>query len=240
MLKEFLIRTRIPLMVSLIFNKYPKLKQNLDYDVYWGTKIGKKLCRLDPFQLNILKLILTEFEQNKTLLDIGSGDGSVLNFLTKHRKFDSILPTDISKTAIDNLKKEGYPARFLNIQDEDEFSKLDSFDYVMVLEVLEHITDSETVLKRLLNKTSNKLIFSVPNTGFIGHRLRLLFGSFPLQWRTNPGEHLRFWTARDMRWWLKQLGLNHDSKLILYEGIPILNKIWPSLFAMGIIVVIKK
>ena len=91
-----------------------------------------------------------------------------------------------------------------------------------------------------LRITDDKLIFSVPNTGYVAHRKRLLFGSFPLQWRNNPGEHLRFWTLGDMKWWLKQLNLYEKSIIKTYEGFPLLNKLWPGMFAMGIIVIIKK
>lgn len=108
------------------------------------------------------------------------------------------------------------------------------------MELLEHLPNSEEVLLALLKTTNKKLIFSIPNTGFIGHRLRLLFGSFPLQWRTHPGEHLRFWTYNDIRFWLKELELSKNSKIYFYEGIPLLNRILPSLFAMGILVVIEK
>ena len=59
------------------------------------------------------------------------------------------------------------------------------------------------------------------------HRLRLMLGKFPLQWRTSPGEHVRFWTTSDMHWWLKNvIGLKkEDYKLYHYAGFPILEKI---------------
>ena len=62
----------------------------------------------------------------------------------------------------------------------------------------------------------------------------MLFGKFPLQWASHPGEHLRFWTVSDVKWWLKSANFNIES-LELYEGIPILNKIFQSLFAQGIV-----
>jgi len=71
------------------------------------------------------------------------------------------------------------------------------------------------------------------------YRLRLLFGKFPAQWRVHPGEHVRFWTARDLRWWLLAQGIE-NYKIFYYEGIPLLNKIVPSLFAAGFVVYIQK
>jgi len=67
-----------------------------------------------------------------------------------------------------------------------------------------------------------------------------LFGSFPIQWRVHPGEHIRFWTYRDLKWWLKELDLYDRSEIYVYEGIPFLNKIWKSLFGAAFVVEIKK
>ena len=81
------------------------------------------------------------------------------------------------------------------------------------------------------------MIFSFPNSGYYAHRLRFLFGRFPLQWVVHPGEHLRFWTVKDVNSWVNALKMNF-IKLIVYEGVPVLNKIWPSMFGQGIIIVI--
>jgi hypothetical protein len=98
----------------------------------------------------------------------------------------------------------------------------------------------EQFLKIIERKTKKSIFFSIPNTGFIAYRLRLLLGSFPVQWRIHPGEHIRFWTYRDLKWWLKELGYLQRAEIVVYEGIPGFNKIWPSLFGMGLLVKIKK
>ena len=40
------------------------------------------------------------------------------------------------------------------------------------------------------------------------HRLRYMLGRFPLQWIVNPNEHIRFWTLKDLIWWLDYLNIN--------------------------------
>ena len=50
------------------------------------------------------------------------------------------------------------------------------------------------------------VLASVPNTGDIASRLRLLFGRFPKQWIVHPGEHVRYWTLRDFKLMASQLG----------------------------------
>ena len=53
-------------------------------------------------------------------------------------------------------------------------------------------------------------------------------------------EHLRFWTIRDLKWWLGFLNIYNQSKIIPYKRVPFLNKIWPNLFAEGSFVIINK
>jgi len=87
------------------------------------------------------------------------------------------------------------------------------------------------------------LIFSVPNTGHYSHRIRLLLGKFPMQWRHHPGEHLRFWCFSDMRWWLMSCLKFKEEKfnIIPYNApISLLNKIFPSIFSRGILVYVSK
>jgi len=109
----------------------------------------------------------------------------------------------------------------------------------MILEVLEHMPNPEKFLKLIIKKAKRGVFFSFPNTGYISYRLRLLFGAFPMQWRIHPGEHLRFWTYRDLKWWLKELELYDKSEIYVYEGIPVLNRLWKGLFGAGFVVEIK-
>jgi hypothetical protein len=81
-------------------------------------------------------------------------------------------------------------------------------------------------------------IVSIPNTGFHQHRLRLLFGRFPLQWVVTPGEHLRYWTRADFHWWAKALGFMIVRE-VPYEGTPVLKNVLPGLFAAAFVYVLK-
>jgi 2-polyprenyl-3-methyl-5-hydroxy-6-metoxy-1,4-benzoquinol methylase len=109
-----------------------------------------------------------------------------------------------------------------------------------MLEVLEHIPNPEKFIKTISKKAKKGVFFSVPNTGYISYRLRLLFGAFPMQWNIHPGEHLRFWTYRDLKWWLNELDLADRSEIYVYQGIPLLNKIYKGLFGAGFVVKIFK
>ena len=61
-----------------------------------------------------------------------------------------------------------------------------------MFEFLEHTNNPEDIITHLLQYANKSVMFSIPNSGFISYRIRLLLGKFPRQWKVNPSEHLRF------------------------------------------------
>ena len=228
---------------SIYFNQYKKF----NYDMYWEIRNKSKSKKPNYFhelRASLLYKFMVENDipTNSKLLDIGSGDGRQLNVIKKKVKKLSITASDISKKSLKELEK-----KFNTISLTSELNFInEKFDLITAFEVLEHLEKPEDYLNYFLTKTETAFIFSVPNTGFIFHRLRLLFGHFPLQWRSFPGEHLRFWTYMDMQWWLSNyLRINKDDyKIICYaHTFPLLVRIFPflsPLFSKGLFVQIHK
>jgi hypothetical protein len=82
---------------------------------------------------------------------------------------------------------------------------------------------------------SRRLLITIPNTGAINDRLRLLFGRFPKQWILHPSEHLHFWTVTDFLFLCRQLGFKVGKVYGLYDpyynlGCLKLWKYYPKLF----------
>jgi len=183
-------------------------------------------------------LTLKYIEPDSSIIDVGSGNGRVLVYINDRKKMKELIAADVSEDALNMAQENGIKIFHADISDLEQLKKLPKADYVLMFEILEHLLNSEEILSWAIGNSAKGVFFSVPNTGFIFHRLRLLLGRFPLQWRLKPSEHVRFWTARDMRWWLRELGFKNYI-LKLYEGAPFLNKIWPSLFGQGIWVFIS-
>lgn len=237
-MKVFLARCKE--LLSLIFSKYPDMKVSIDYDHYWDEKRDVNLGSLTDFQQRRVDIIAKNITKKGSIKDVGCGDGGLLVALSSKVDFSTVTAADISPKVLKHLKKHDVKTEKVDLRELSSVTSLSKTDYTIILEVLEHLPNSEEVLLELLKTTKNTLFFSVPNTGYIGHRFRLLFGSFPFQWKTTPSEHLRFWTYRDMKWWLIQLGLEQKSKIVCYEGLSIFNKILPGLFSQGFVVIIKK
>ena len=222
--------------LKFIIKKYPSLSLSVNYDDYWDEKRANGFGKISEFQRRRLTVVASFLKYNKTLKDIGCGEGSFLLELMKKVSFKKVYGVDLSANALDFIKNKNIEVLEAQIMNHDVRKCLPNSDYSILLELLEHTTEPEQILLDTISTTNEKVIFSVPNTGYLAHRLRLLFGSFPLQWRRNPSEHLRFWTVRDMKWWLTELKLIKYSEIRLYEGIPLLNKLAPPIFGAGIVV----
>jgi len=174
--------------------------------------------------------------------------GEVIEYLYNNNSPKKVVGIDISSEAIKQLAKKGFDGKVIDIQSKKFkiFLKQNiKFDYIIITEVLEHIQHPEAVILTIKEILPNAIIFiSVPNAGFIIHRLRLLFGRFPIvSINCHIKEHIRFWTYKDFKFWVNYLGYkiksydgNSNFKLLgLYIG-----RLFPSLFAQQIVYQIKK
>ncbi len=175
------------------------------------------------------RLIAEIIPDNSSVLDIGCGDGRLLLYLLQTKKNLKVYGIDISESAVEIAKKRGIDAECLDILKQG-LPGHPVFDYIIMADFIEHIPEPERLLLRIKDHFRKQLIISIPNTGYITDRLRLMIGGrFPVQWGKHPGEHLRFWTVRDFQWWSDQLGYE-VVKIIPVRG-PFLKKYIPSLFS---------
>lgn len=225
--------------------QYPKntlrLEHNLDYDAYWEKKRGLAVGTLSDWQKARADIIIQELPSDMPISigDIGCGEGSILKYIQEHVSVTDAMGYDSSAFVLQKANDIGIKTKMLDIRDESQLASIEPADYMLLLELLEHIPHSEKVLAAAYQKARRGVFFSFPNSGFFIYRLRLLFGKFPKQWINFPNEHLRFWTASDVRWWLPALGYR-TYHAHYYKGIPFLNKLWPALFAAGQLVFLEK
>lgn len=211
---------------------------------YWQTRKRNNAYKCEPndFQIERAQMLNLYIEsEDKILLDIGSGDGSQLIAISKICPNIKIIGSDNDKYACKLMESNKIECFLLNKNDLIfDLIKKYSPSYITLFEVLEHMASPEELLIKLLNIDNVKIFASVPNSGYFMHRLRYLFGRFPVQWIAFPNEHLRFWTLKDLHWWINYLNIKRKSEIIPYKGIPFLNKLIPNLFAKGLFLVIER
>lgn len=226
---------------------YPLSKLDLaadfDYDEYWKKKRGEDVAGLSAWQkrrAEQVRYFLGPLDQPITIGDIGSGSGSILVYLRQYFNLTRGVAYDSSEYALAGAKTNGLETVLLNLAKEEDLAKLVENDFHFLFEILEHVPSSEKLLAAAYAKSTKGVFFSFPNTGFFIHRFRLMFfGKVPMQWRNYPNEHVRFWTIKDVRWWLKALGYT-NYQFAFYAGVPILKNLWPNMFCSGLMVYLKK
>lgn len=216
---------------------------HFDYDEYWKSKRGDKyvgsLGRWQEMRAKIASAIISK-NKGISVNDIGSGAGEVLSFIKHHTSIEKAVCYDSSDYALETAKSLGLETEKFDINRREYYSNIKPADFTIMFEILEHLAGAEELLKFAFDNSNKGVLFSFPNTGFFIHRFRLFFfGRFPLQWTKHPAEHLRFWTKKDLHWWLRAQGYE-KYKVHYYVGIPILKNLWPSMFSAGFFVEIIK
>jgi methionine biosynthesis protein MetW len=216
--------------MKYIFN-YPAIViKKMDYDHYWEEMGDINIKERTRIFSRLIK-------PGSSVLDIGCGTGTNLKYLVENNNIIA-EGIDISTNAIEIAKNRGIKAWVADTS-QKEFILDRKYDYIIISELIEHIPNPEGLLSKIQDNFNFNLIVSIPNIGFYRHRLRLLFGRFPIQWAFHPGEHLRFWTFKDFLWWLKQI----DYKVEGYYpaiGSPVLYKYLPYLFAHSVVYALNK
>ncbi|MCB9453197.1 MAG: methyltransferase domain-containing protein [Anaerolineaceae bacterium] len=208
----------------------------VDYDVYWDNKAQAGLGILSPWRRKRAQAFATVVSKGSSVLDLGVGDGALLQYLIEKRGVDG-YGLDVSPKAVEFCRQEGLKVDLADINQPITNFIANPFDYIILSEIIEHLPDPESLLNTLRPYARKAIIVSIPNTGYHQHRLRLLMGRFPLQWVVTPGEHLRFWTLTDFRWWAQQMNFKVAQE-IPYEGTRWLKAVWPGLFAAAFVYVL--
>lgn len=209
----------------------------VDYDAYWDSKAQAGLGHLSPWRRRRAQVFTDLVSDGDRVLDLGVGDGALLRYMAAHKRIEA-YGLDVSPKAVAFCREMGLNVDLADVNAPVSQYLRDSFDYIILSEIIEHLPDPESLLNSLRPYARQAIIVSIPNTGYYQHRIRLLCGKFPLQWVVTPGEHLRFWTRSDFHWWARQLGFEIIQE-VPYEGASRLKAVWPGLFAAAFVYVLR-
>lgn len=203
------------------------------YETCWKHWVGKR-NKPSPKKL---KLIEKYLQPDSVLLDVGCGDGSHYGKILV-KKVKEYYGVDISKKAIRHAQKYGIKARVLDLSSAPLPYPDNFFDVVLCLDVLEHLFDPEFagVEIRRVVRPKGIVLFTIPNVGWIYHRILMLGGIFYPFGTGNWNEpwkdpHIRFWNKKAFLGFLKGRGFKPlELKSVFYMERQWGTKIWDYIF----------
>ena len=141
------------------------------------------------------KVIAELLPNNTKVLDVGCGDGSLMNLLRKNKNIE-VRGLELEKNNVQECIYKGLPVIQGNAETELYQFPDQSFDYVILSQTLQAFYNPEKVLKELL-RIGKSVIVSIPNFGYWRVRTSLLFfGKMPItetlphSWHNTPNLHM--------------------------------------------------
>ena len=141
------------------------------------------------------KIIANLIKENSRVLDVGCGDGELMDFIFKN------ITKDVRGIEISKLNVQKCISKGLTVIEGDAENDLyqfpdSSFDFVILSQTLQAFLNPEKVLDELL-RVGKKGIVTIPNFGHWKVRLDLLFKgtmpitkSLPHKWHNTPNLHM--------------------------------------------------
>jgi len=160
-------------------------------------------------------------QNNKRVLDIGCGDGTLMEYLKVNQQND-VRGLEPQKNLVQKCISKG-----LSVIEGDAEKELiqfpkKSFDYVVLSQTLQAFLNPEEVLDQLL-RIGKQTIVSIPNFGYWKVRFHLLFkGTMPItknlpnEWYNTPNLHMC--TIKDF------FNFCLKKNIKLYKSIALLDK----------------
>ena len=169
-----------------------------DYDKYHEVVNTGRLLRAH--------LVEDWIDRDSSLLDVGVGDGIIAEYFSK-RLNAKVYGLDISENACRKSRDKGIDSRIMDINYGLHLRDEESYDYVLLMEVIEHTVQPEKVVKDATKHAKKGVIITIPNSGYIRWRIHLLRGYTPRQSYT----HLHFWSIKDFEIWCASLDISIKS-----------------------------
>jgi methionine biosynthesis protein MetW len=142
-----------------------------------------------------LQIIADMVEARTRALDVGCGDGALLDYLVQFKQVDA-RGMELSQTGVNACVANG-----LSVIQGDADTDLrdypdDAFDYVILGQTLQATREPAEVLRQML-RVGKRAIVSLPNFAHWAVRFRLVFGgrmpetpTLPYKWYDTPNIHL--------------------------------------------------
>ncbi len=187
------------------------------------------------------KVIYGIIEPESKVLDLGCGDGELLQLLVQGKKVKA-QGVELNNNAIHACVEKGLSVFHSDIDSGLPYYPDKSFDYVILNQSLQEVKGVEFVIHEVL-RVGKKVIIGFPNFAYLEARCILflkgrapIVASLPYSWHSTP--NLRFLSIRDF----KEFCVEKNIKILEshYLGKKREIRFFPNLFASNAIFVISK
>ena len=141
------------------------------------------------------KVIADLLPNNTRVLDVGCGDGALMDLLVKEKNIE-VRGLELNQDNVQECIYKGLPVIQGNAETELYQFPKQSFDYVVLSQTLQAFYQPDKVLRELL-RIGKSVVVSIPNFGYWRVRTSLLlFGKMPVTktlpntWFNTPNLHM--------------------------------------------------
>ncbi|MDO4705912.1 MAG: methionine biosynthesis protein MetW [Comamonadaceae bacterium] len=157
------------------------------------------------------------------VLDLGCGDGALLEYLQKERACSG-YGVELDDAKLLACVKRGVNALQMNLDLGLSIFADDSFDVVLQIDTFQHLRNAETMLRETA-RVGHAAIIAFPNFAHWGNRLSILRGRMPVtrrlpyQWYDTP--NIRVGTFKDFEILARKNHLRIRDAFGLLDGRPV-------------------
>lgn len=159
-------------------------------------------------------------QTNSSLLDLGCGDGSFLEFIRAKRQAIT-YGVEIKDSAVLACVEKGLNVIQQDLEGGLALFKDQSFDTVVLSQTLQTIHQTERILREVV-RVGKQCVVSFPNFGHWSHRYAVALGrmpvskSLPYEWFNTP--NVRVLTIADFEALAHKLGIEILGRVVLHHG----------------------
>jgi methionine biosynthesis protein MetW len=177
-----------------------------------GSAIKKHQIRFD------LEIIAGLIEDKSKVLDIGCGNGELLQYLKENKKIDG-RGLEISASDVSKAVRSGLSVIQGDAENDLVFYPDRNFDYAILSQTIQAMKNPKEVIEQML-RVAEYAIISLPNFAYFKNRLYLLFKgkmpvseTIPYQWFDTPNIH--FCSIKDFEKLCKEMDLIIKNRIYL-------------------------
>ena len=186
--------------------------------------------------MNTIEVIKNWIDKKSAVLDLGCGDGEIMNILSKEWG-STVLGVEINQDDINKCIQFGLNVIHQNIDEGLGNFSDKSFDIVIMSQTSQVLKEPKKALQEV-TRIGNESIVTIPNFGYWTTRINLLLsgkmpvtGTLPNTWHGTDNIHLC--TIKDFENLCSECGINIREKCFFnkFGKESVLAKVAPNLFA---------